>query len=410
MKKTLLFLMTLFLVSFVVAQNAPEFFQRSAAGASKASVSQPVQIQAISSSPIKGSFYEDVESHTDFTVNSTVNGWSYYDLDGSITYGFESSTFPNDYDPMAYIVFNPGGVEPSMAGQSAAEPMSGEKYFACFAAVMPADGGQGPNNDWLISPELTGPTMFGFWAKTYHTLYGLERIKVAYSTTGTAVSDFIFLSEAPYLAVPLEWTYYAYDLPVGTKYVAINCVSNDAFILMIDDLEILDSPLPCDPPAILLAEYTGECAAQLSWEATPGATAYKIYRDGSVIVENHPEATYLDAGFDPQATHEWSVAAVCSDQESSTIKRSLPACQQGVTEKNLVEFKIVPNPAHDNITITAGASDFKVEILNFLGQTVISYPNIDSEITLDISSLNNGVYFVRIASENETIVKKFIKQ
>jgi hypothetical protein len=73
-------------------------------------------------------------------------------------------------------------------------------------------------------------------------------------------------------------------------------------------------------------------------------------------------------------------------------------------------FSIVPNPATNNIAITAKSDFSKVEIVNFLGQTVLSQSNDSKESRVDVSNLTNGIYFVRITSDNGTSVQKFVKQ
>jgi hypothetical protein len=234
--------------------------------------------------PTPSEFFEDVESHTNFTINSTTNGWSYIDGDGSETYGFSGINFPGSGMPMAYIVFNPTS---AMAGGiPGLETHSGERIFASFAAV------DAPNNDWIISPQLNTPTKFSFWAKTYTPDYGLERIKVGYSTTGTAQSDFTIISAGSYISVPAAWTFYEFEIPSSAKYVAINCVSDDAFVFMLDDLTITQSggdgpgPLP-----------------------VAGFEGVNIYRDGELIAEKVIGTSYLDEGVS-NGIHQYCAYAV----------------------------------------------------------------------------------------------------
>ncbi|MDR3047140.1 MAG: choice-of-anchor J domain-containing protein [Bacteroidales bacterium] len=182
--------------------------------------------------PTVKTFIEDVEGHPSFTINSTVHGWSYIDNDGSSTYAFQSVSFSNAGEPMSYIVFSPSETTPALTF----EAHSGNKMFACFASTPPA------NDDYLITPELQNPTSISFWATTYTGQYGLERMKVLYSTTGRNISDFTNkLNSGNYIQVPEGWTQYTYELPIEAKYVAIQCVSDDAFIFFVDDIEITAS-------------------------------------------------------------------------------------------------------------------------------------------------------------------------
>ena len=81
-----------------------------------------------------------------------------------------------------------------------------------------------------------------------------------------------------------------------------------------------------------------------------------------------------------------------------------------VNENTVTTFSIVPNPATNNITITANTDFNTIEIFNLLGQTMLSQPNVGSSAKLDVSTLTNGVYFVRIIFANSTSVQKFVKQ
>jgi hypothetical protein len=88
---------------------------------------------------------------------------------------------------------------------------------------------------------MTGLSVIKFWARSYVSTYGLERFKVGVSTTGTNPGDFTIISAGAYVEAPITWTEYTYDLSayVGQEiYVAINCVSSDAFFLLVDDFSI----------------------------------------------------------------------------------------------------------------------------------------------------------------------------
>lgn len=177
--------------------------------------------------------FEDLE---DFTLD--FDPWNALDVDGLETYGFTSIEFPHNFEPMAYIVFNPANTTPPMTDDPEIQPHTGDKFGACFASVP--SGGQG-NNDWLISPliMLGIDSYLDFWAKSYTDDYGLERFNVGVSTTGTNPEDFTIISASPYEEAPMAWTEFYYDLSEYNNqdvYVGIQCVSYDAFIFMLDDL------------------------------------------------------------------------------------------------------------------------------------------------------------------------------
>lgn len=179
------------------------------------------------------------ETEVDWTFNFLP--WTVVDVDGLPTYGMTDVTWLNSGDPQAFIVFNPATTDPPITDDPEIQPHLGAKFGACLASVP--DAGQG-NDDWFISDQVLingSGASFNFWAKTYTDLYGLERFNVGISTTGNSPSDFTIISGSPYVEAPMTWTEYSYDLSSyagQSVYVAIQCVSYDAFVFMIDDLVI----------------------------------------------------------------------------------------------------------------------------------------------------------------------------
>jgi len=175
---------------------------------------------------------EGFESYADFSLE--FSPWTLVDVDQSTTYGMSAITWPHAYEAQAYIIFNPTTTTPALTTLTA---HTGNKMAACFASTTP------PNNDWMISPQTTigGGNVVKFWAKSYTADYGLERFKVGVSTTGTTPASFTIISGTNYVEAPVDWTEYTYDLSVyaGQQvYVGIQCISNDAFIFLVDDFFI----------------------------------------------------------------------------------------------------------------------------------------------------------------------------
>ena len=77
------------------------------------------------------------------------------------------------------------------------------------------------------------------------------------------------------------------------------------------------------------------------------------------------------------------------------------------------DVQVYPNPSSNKITLSfnkGAEADFSV--FDLLGKLVIYQPNvsISQSQSMDVSKLNNGVYFVRINSDEGTITKKIIKK
>lgn len=73
-------------------------------------------------------------------------------------------------------------------------------------------------------------------------------------------------------------------------------------------------------------------------------------------------------------------------------------------------LKVYPNPTKDILNISYNQEISNVEIFNLVGQRVATIAPNANEGKLDISSLANGTYFVKVTSNNETRTVKVIKQ
>jgi len=103
--------------------------------------------------------------------------------------------------------------------------------------------------------------------------------------------------------------------------------------------------------------------------------------------------------------------------ENDTLKYHTsfyPTCYyntEGINE-NIINniVTIYPNPTKDNLTIETNSNTAqKLEITNLIGQTIYtSY--INKKATINTSVFAKGVYVLKLSSDKETVVKKFIKQ
>ena len=69
------------------------------------------------------------------------------------------------------------------------------------------------------------------------------------------------------------------------------------------------------------------------------------------------------------------------------------------------EIQIMPNPANDSFRVLNVEKDEEMSIYTFTGQKVMG-GTISSEQTIDISHLANGLYLVKIGSQNLKLMKR----
>ncbi|PKN73609.1 MAG: hypothetical protein CVU50_02520 [Candidatus Cloacimonetes bacterium HGW-Cloacimonetes-3] len=230
------------------------------------------------------------ETYSDFAL--AFAPWTLVDVDLSTTYGFTSLTFPNSGAAMAYIIFNPSATIPALDTPAHA----GAKMAACFASTVP------PNNDWLITPQVTGATELKFWAKSYTEVYGLERFKVGVSTTGTVPASFTIISGANYIQAPTTWTEYSYDLSAYGNTpirIGIQCVSFDAFIFFVDDVTIGSGGTPPQDP------FGSPTVLPTSMTVVAGVTIGGVQASNGDVL-----AAYVNVGGTPQLRGKQTVQVV----------------------------------------------------------------------------------------------------
>jgi len=136
-------------------------------------------------------------------------------------------------------------------------------------------------------------------------------------------------------------------------------------------------------------------------------TTVNLYRDNVKIQSNIEATSYVDLSL-AAGTYCYTVEVNCPNGSTSPLAAEM--CGTLSINEVKTTFSIVPNPATNSITIAAG-NDFKgIEVVSFLGQTVLAQSTNGNSVTLDISTLTNGVYFVRVISDEGVSVKKFVKQ
>ena len=82
-----------------------------------------------------------------------------------------------------------------------------------------------------------------------------------------------------------------------------------------------------------------------------------------------------------------------------------------VKENNEALFNIYPNPASNNLSIDLNSHEesYTFQISDVLG-TILITDKMTSTSTIDLSSISNGIYFIKlIDKENKTFIKKFLK-
>lgn len=173
--------------------------------------------------------------------------------------------------------------------------------------------------------------------------------------------------------------------------------------------------ISCNPVRDLYAEAFGDIPeVALRWtEPESGSTGnllgYRIMKDG-ILLEELPQAQqeYFDNDVDFDETHEYIVIAIFDDGcEAESDPLSVTVIWDAIHE-NGKEAKIYPNPANDVLHVE-GSEVILVEVYNIMGQSVL---NVNENFkSINIDSLQNGIYFVRLkTNDGEKTVKLVIEK
>lgn len=307
---------------------------------------------------------ESFETAAPWNVSEAAD-WKLVNRDGKKIGGANGITFPNGIQGSStagFFTFRYG--EDAQFNQTW-QPFAGNQMLI---SVYASDGSA--SDDWAISPELSGKAQtVSLRARSYDASY-LESFRIMYSTTDREPASFV--EAKAFNNISNEWTLYSANLPAGAKYMAINGVSQDKFMLFVDDIT-----------------YVPGGDLQLK--------GYHVYRDGVRITEQPmTDLSYTDSRLNG-GDYEYCVTAMYDRGESRpTDKQSVHLSGVDVLPTG-VEISSVPGAI-----IVSGAHGMNVRVLAASGIFLYNGPGNDS---LRIPA-QKGVYMVTVAASTVKVMVK----
>ncbi len=298
---------------------------------------------------------------------SSAGDWTFVDADGESVGGIDGLTLPGISGAQSYWVMDSS--DASIAGKSSFEAHSGNKYLA---QMYVHDGEKAEQcDDWAISPRLYGKAQtISFYAKSFSYNFP-ETFEVLYSTTDKETTSFTSLGTME--EVSSNWTEYSFDLPEGAIYFAIHCVSNNCFMLFIDDVS-----------------YT---VAQGDYELL----GYNIYREG-VKLNDAPVTSTSYQYNDPEVGNfAYSVSAVYANGESEAVKVTI-----AVTEVTDIASDTLNITVENSEIVITNAEGTYVEIITPDGKSVARRIGT-AEMRI---AVEKGVYLVKVGRHTTKLIVK----
>lgn len=131
------------------------------------------------------------------------------------------------------------------------------------------------------------------------------------------------------------------------------------------------------------------------------ATGNQWYLDGNLIPSANGQV------YTPVANGSYTVEANCGTSSAYMLNNA------GINENTISNFRLFPNPSESTITINGlnGANFEGVVFTNLSGaivKTIDATSNTNQ--TIDVSDLENGVYLVQVKNSGNTEVIRFVKK
>jgi PKD repeat protein len=119
--------------------------------------------------------------------------------------------------------------------------------------------------------------------------------------------------------------------------------------------------------------------------------------------EQNPMVTYLIEG-----VYDVTLTVSNGINTNTTVKQDYIMVDHltGIGNVNQTSVNIFPNPTNGLVYIT-GTGASKINVYNATGNRVASYSDFNGN-SLDLSELENGIYFISIVKDNETTIAKKI--
>jgi hypothetical protein len=101
----------------------------------------------------------------------------------------------------------------------------------------------------------------------------------------------------------------------------------------------------------------------------------------------------------------------CYNDTTITVMVSLcTGIKQQAGNKNL-ELSVYPNPNNGEFTVElSNGLNKTIEVYDLVGRTILTQSSEEDKIYLNINELSNGIYYVKVQSDNSVTVVKIIKQ
>lgn len=239
-------------------------------------------------------------------------------------------------------------------------------------------------------------------------------IRVSWNASDNATKYNVYAGN-DVIATVTETSYMVEGLEPGTNYCFTVTAANEEKESD-KSSEVCDDTFDAAPeapaaPTNLVAKAEGETTISLSWDAVDNAATYNIYQ-GTTKLITVTETTYLVTGLQAETNYCFTVTALNGGGESVESNEACATTKGDGIAENTTAFNIYPNPVENELFLATEVSVEEISIYDIYGRQAMSqHVNMStSQHVVDVTSLNSGVYFVKVVTSEGEIVKRFIKK
>ena len=132
--------------------------------------------------------------------------------------------------------------------------------------------------------------------------------------------------------------------------------------------------------------------------------ALKVYK----VPGTETGVNYFDlSDWETGSGGEWRDWSIDNGVFTSAVGTN-PQCTLSVSDVEFVNIKVYPNPFVDKIQIESEVKLESIQLVDILGNTIPVA--LQSDKSINMSSLSSGIYFLRLKSESSTQVLRLVKQ
>lgn len=332
--------------------------------------------QKPSKSEIADAVTDGFDDYESFIIDG-IGDWTTYDGDGTPTVYFGGPQIAHAFEAKAWQVWAPEEAGFSIEKFDILTPHSGNKYLACWAA---SDGDTAilPNDDWLISSEVTGGTDVSFYYRKPNDGSDPQIFEMLYSKTTNDPESFIAFDRDS-IPTSTDWQHFEYTLPKDAKYFALRSCSKGTYtVAFLDDITYTPLYGTTSPVTLL---------------------GYNVYRDDKLIAEKVTTTNFTDNEVSI-GSHTYYVTAVWKEGESNCSGLYQADITTGIsTASSTVGISVATSK---NLITVSGADGKNIEVVNLAGQTM--FRGVAAGTTS--VSVAPGVYLVKVANKAVKVIVK----